>query len=326
LELVDGDSVVVDSIRTLGEQHYVAVAGMVQKPGVYPWQVGMTLRDLVLLARGPRVGADLREAEIARLPVDRSRGQLATTVRVPLDSTYLYDRDSLGRYVGPPGVPFAAGGTPEVPLEPYDNVLIFQQPEFDFQRTVTVLGEVKYPGTYSLQAKDERLATLIQRAGGLTARAYPQGIRFVRSTGSAGRINIDLPSALRDGASRDNVILQPNDSITIPEYLPSVKVLGAVNSPASVLWRQGAGLSYYISAAGGFTANAEKGHVSVRYANGEIRTKRGGLFGSSPAPLPGSEVFVPARDPGERTDYVALMGAIAQILASTVAIIVVATR
>src|SRR5437867_1810069 len=61
LGLEDGDSVVVDSVRPLAGQYYVAMAGMVNKPGAYPWHAGMTLRDLVLLARGPVVGADLRE-------------------------------------------------------------------------------------------------------------------------------------------------------------------------------------------------------------------------------------------------------------------------
>jgi len=124
------------------------------------------------------------------------------------------------------------------------------------------------------------------------------------------------------------VILQPGDSILIPEYLPSVKVSGAVNSPGSVLWRRGAGLAYYLSAAGGFSRVADKGAVSVRFANGEARTRSGFLFfRSDPAPGPGSEVFVPAEDPnGRKTDKVALFGAIAQILASTVAIIVVVTR
>jgi protein involved in polysaccharide export with SLBB domain len=324
---VDGDSIVVDSILPLAQQYYVGIAGMVQKPGTYPWRAGMTLRDLVLLARGPQVGADLREAELARLPPDRSRGQLATTIRVPLDSTYLFDRDSTGRYVGPPGVPFPAAGSPEVPLLPYDNVLILRQPEFDFLRNVTLLGEVRFPGTYSLQAKDERLASLIQRAGGLTARAYAEGIRFTRRLNAAGRINIDLPRALRDSTARDNLILQPDDSIFIPEYLPSVKVIGAVNSPGSVLWRRGQGLGYYISAAGGYRFNAEKGKVSVRYANGEIRTRQGWLFKSDPSPGPGAEVFVPSKDPEQRrTDPVALAAAIAQIAASIVAIVVVVTR
>jgi hypothetical protein len=79
---------------------------------------------------------------------------------------------------------------------------------------------------------------------------------------------------------------------------------------------------------GGFNRLADKGAVSVRFANGEVRSKSRFLFVStSPSPGPGSEVVVPAKDPNEpRTDKVALFGAIAQILASTVAIIVVATR
>jgi protein involved in polysaccharide export with SLBB domain len=328
LALEDGDSVVVDSLPPLEAQYTVAIAGMVNKPGVFPWRAGITLRDLMFLARGPRVGAYLKDAEIARLPTDRSAGQLATTVRVPLDSTYLIDRDSLGRYVGPPGLPFPAGGTPEVTLEPFDNVLILRQPDFDYQRTVAVTGEVRYPGEYSLRTKQDRLSDVIARAGGLTRQAYPEGIRFVRSQDNVGRINVDLARALRDTARSANLVLQPGDSIDIPEYQPSVKVSGAVNSPGSVLWRRGANLDYYLSAAGGFAQRADKGAVSVRFANGEVRTRRGGLFGGgAPKPGPGSEVFVPAEDPtAHRTDFVALFGAIAQILASTVAIVVVVTR
>src|SRR5437764_15191649 len=129
---------------------------MVNKPGAYPWREGMTLRDLVLLARGPTVGASLNEAEIARLPGDRAGGQLATTERVPLDSTYLFERDSSGRYVGPPGVPFPARGAPEVARKAYDNLLTLRQPEFDLQRTRTVGGQGRYHGSYSLRTKPDR--------------------------------------------------------------------------------------------------------------------------------------------------------------------------
>lgn len=328
LSLLDGDSVAVDSVAALSGQFYVAIAGMVKKPGAYPWRQGMTLRDLVLLARGPVVGADLREAEVARMPTDRSQGQLATTLRVPLDSTYLFERDSAGRYVGPPGLAFPASGAAEVVLEPYDNALILRQPDFDFQRTVTVSGEVRFPGTYSLRTKRDRLSSLLSRGGGLTQQAYPEGIRFYRKLNDVGRINVDLRRALSDTGSRFNIVLQPGDSMHIPEYTPSVKVSGAVNSPGSVLWRQGAGLAYYVSAAGGYAPQAQKSQVSVRFANGEVRTRHKSLFGGGdPTPGPGSEVFVPAEDPNARkTDYVSLFGAIAQILASTVAIIVVVTR
>jgi len=319
--------VVVDSVPPLDQQYYVAIAGMVSKPGLYPWREGITLRDLMLLARGPKVGADLREAEIARLPADRTHGELATTLRVPLDSSYLFERDSTGRYIGPPGLAFPGKGTPEVPLEPYDNVLIFQQPDFNFQRTVVLRGEVRYPGTYSLRTKGDRLAELIKRAGGLTPRAYAQGIRFYRATGTAGRLDIDLAHALADSGARDNVVLQPDDSIVIPEFLPSVKVIGAVNSPGSVLWRKGAGLDYYVNSAGGFAPNADKGTVSVRFANGRVRTRvRALLVHSDPKPEPGSEVFVPMKLQGPRTDILPVLATVAQMMASLVTIIVVAKR
>src|SRR5438128_764678 len=276
MALRDGDSVVVDELQPLSGQYYVSIVGVVNKPGVYPWREGMTLRNLMLLARGPGVGAYLKEAEIARMPEDRSQGQLATTVRAPLDSTYLFERDSLGRYAGPPGLPYPGSGAPEVKLRPYDNILILKEPDFDLQRMVAMTGQVRFPGVYSLRSKNERLADVIDRAGGLTPQAYPDGVRFVRPTNGAGRIDIDLARALREHDSRDNVIMQPGDSVFIPEFLASVKVTGAVHSAGSVLWKRGEGLGYYIDAAGGFSYLADKGRVSIRFPNGAVRTKKGG--------------------------------------------------
>jgi polysaccharide export outer membrane protein len=328
LALEDGDMVQVDALADATDEYVVAITGMVQQAGRYPWRPGMTVRDLMLLARGPRIGADLREAEIARLPTDRSRGQLATTVRFPLDSSYLIDRDSTGRFIGPPGLPFPASGTaPEVPLEPYDNVLVLRQPEFELQRTVEIQGEVYSPGTYALKNKGDRLSDLVARAGGLTPRAYADGIQFVRPLNAAGRIDVDLRAALKDTTSRDNIVLQPGDAISVPEYLPSVRVSGAVNAPGSILYKNGAGFGDYIDGAGGFTYLADKGRASVRYANGMVKTRHKFLFfRSDPKPGPGSEVMVPLKDRSNPTNYVALFGAIAQIVASTVAIIVVLRR
>jgi protein involved in polysaccharide export with SLBB domain len=103
-----------------------------------------------------------------------------------------------------------------------------------------------------------------------------------------------------------------------------VKVSGAVNSPGSVLWQRGKGLGDYISAAGGFAYTADEGRTSVRYANGEVRTRHKTLiFRSDPAPGPGSEVIVPLRDLTKRTDVVALFTSIVQIIASTVTAIYV---
>src|SRR2546429_739097 len=204
LSLESGDSIVVDSVAPLDSSYFVAIAGAINKPGRFPWREGMTLRDLVKVAGGPKVEAYLKEAEIARMPRDRAKGELAQTVRVPLDSTYLIGRDTTGRYLGPPGLQVPANGAPDVPLQPYDNVLILRQPEFALPRTVHLTGQVQYPGSYTLTAGNERLADVIDRAGGLTPLAYPGGARFVRVLGNAGRGKVHLPRPLKARESRSN--------------------------------------------------------------------------------------------------------------------------
>ncbi len=326
--LTDYDVVTIYGRPEMRDSIHVTIAGAVTAPGRFPWREGMTVRDLVLMARGLRIGAYLTEAEIARMPADRSRGEMATSIRVPLDSTYLFDRDSLGRYVGPPGLPAPGSGAPEVVLQPYDNVLIFRQPDFELQRSVHVFGEVRFPGTYALQRKDERLRDIVERAGGLTARAYPEGIRFVRPYIGAGRINIDLPRALRDADSPHNVILQPGDSVIIPEYIPSVRVFGAVNAPGSVLWREGAGMDYYIRGAGGFARLADKGGSSVRQPDGEVQQKSRFLFfTSTPEPGPGAEIFVPLRPADERRgEWAQVVTTSMAFMASLLSILVLAKQ
>src|ERR1051326_4788087 len=79
--LEDGDSVSIDSLAGASDQYTVAITGMVQQPGTYPWRLGLTLRQLFVLARGARIGADLRDAEIARLPAERASRQPAPTGR-----------------------------------------------------------------------------------------------------------------------------------------------------------------------------------------------------------------------------------------------------
>jgi protein involved in polysaccharide export with SLBB domain len=328
IALVDGDQVVVDAVPPLDESLYVWISGLVHKPGQYPWSEGMTLRELMLLARGPRVGADLREAEIARLPADQREGVLSRAVRVPLDSSYLLERDPQGRYIGSAGLPFPpAGSAPEVLLEPYDAVTIFEQPEFEFQRPVMISGEVMYPGVYALERKTERLSDLVRRAGGLTRTAYVDGARFYRDRDGAGRVNARLDLALANPGGPDDVVLQPRDSLHIPEYIPTVRVTGAVINPTSVLYQQGAGIDYYIENAGGYARNADKGRVSVQFANGSAEVKRKVLFlARSPTPGPGSVVAVAKVPEGEGVNVNQLLGTIAQLLTSAVAVIAIVVR
>lgn len=362
LVLAEDDDIQVFSRTSFRPERYVVVTGAVRRPGRLRFREGMTLRDAVLEASGLTEDAWLNEAEIARLPLDRTAGTLAETLRVPLDSTYLFDRGPDGRYLGPPGAPATARGAPEAPLAPYDNVLILRQPDWELHRTVTVAGQVRFPGVYALRSKTERLTDLIERAGGLTPEAYARGAELYRRLGpadqsglrvvgrleaqqrldSAGgvpasvrlgttlaqRVGLDLASALARPAARENLLLQAGDSLFVPEFEATVRVLGAVNAPTTVVHRSAWRLGDYISAAGGYARNADQGRAYVVQPGGKVESvkRRFLLPDSEPGPLAGAVVFVPERDPSERKDWAGLLGSLAQILASTVAIVVVATR
>ena len=328
--LQDGDSIVVDEVLDLRDSYYVSITGMVAAPDTLPWREGMTIRDLMLLARGPTVGADLREAQVSRLPDDRGLGELADALLVPLDSSYIgiSQRTPDGRYVGPPGVPFPpAGSSPEFILQPYDQVLILRQPEFEMPQSVKITGEVSVPGEYTLLTKNDRVTDLIGRANGLLDTAYPEGARFSRQQDALGRINLDLLAARDNPSDQANILLQPGDSLHVPEYSPTVVVEGAVNSPVTVLFREGEDFDYYLAGAGGYRNDADKGRVAVRYANGLAQTRSKFLFWSSyPTPGPGSVVTVPARDPADRFDTIGLITNLVGILGSLTTVIVVLVR
>ena len=321
--LNEDDQIRVFSVTEFRPTRYVAIAGAVRKSGRFPYRDGMTLRDLVLLAGGLQEKAHLQAAEVARLPEDRAGGKLATTVRVPLDSSYLFEREPNGRYLGPPGLPAPSGSAPEVPLRPYDNVLIMEQPDWSLQRIVVLTGEVRFPGTYALRSKGERLSDLIQRAGGLTDQAYADGVYFFRRRGSLGRIGIDLPRVLRDQNFRDNLILQDGDSINLPQFSAVVDVRGAVSSPVAVAYVPGKDIGYYIGAAGGLSRKAEGSRAYVVQPNGKVESisRRFLLPDGMPSPRPGSVVMVPEKDPNDKHDYTALAGAAVQVAASLVAVV-----
>ena len=317
-----------DEVRIFGRSEfrpirYVAVTGAVRRAGRYPYREGMTLRDLALLAGGLQESALLTEAEIARMPETRTNGTTATTLRVPLDSSYLFERGANGRYAGPPGLPSAGSGINEVTLQPYDNLLILRQPDWDLQRTVYVGGEVKFPGTYTLVKKTERLSDVLQRAGGLNTEAYADGVNFTRRRNRIGRIGVNLPAVLKSGQDQDNIILFDGDSITIPRYDAVVRVDGAVNSPTALPYVRGRDMQYYIRAAGGGRLDADLGRTYVTQPNGRVDavTRRFLLPDGQPTPRPGAIVTVPQRDRTERQDTLASRTAIASIVGTFAAVI-----
>ena len=316
LPLQEDDEIRVFSTSEFRPTRYVAINGAVAKSGQFPYREGMTIRDLVLLAGGLDQSAYLNEAEVARLPANRTGGATASTFRVPLDSSYIFERGPNGKYLGPPGLPAPSGPNPEVVVEPYDNVLILRQPNWELQRTAVIAGEVKYPGRYSLKTKTEKITDLIQRAGGLTPDAYANGVVFYRTRNGVGRIGIELPDVLHDAGSTDNLPLQDGDSLFIPRLNPVVNVQGAVNSPVSVTYSPGKNIDFYIRSAGGPSRKADAKRAYVTQPNGKLESRSPHFLlpDGIPKPMAGSSIFVPERDPADHGFDFAAFGAIASAL------------
>ena len=329
IALREDDEIRVFATTEFRTPEYVAITGAVRKPGRVPYHEGMTLRDLVLLAGGLEDRASVGEAEIARLPRTRDGGRLAESRRVPLDSSYLFARVQ-GRSVQQAGVPAGANGSAAGPviLEPYDNVLILAQPDWERARRVVVTGEVRSPGTYTLVTKQDRIGDVIARAGGLTSAAYPDGIVFYRKQGHVGRVGVDLKRVLRDANFRDNLALQDGDSIHLPPFSGIVEVQGAVNAPRGVAYVPGADLNYYVRAAGGPSRLADPSHAYVTQPDGGVESveKRSMRPDAVPVPRPGAVVVVTEKDPNDRPDTVQRLAVIAQVIGALVTLAVVLTR
>ncbi|MGZ8412199.1 MAG: SLBB domain-containing protein [Gemmatirosa sp.] len=317
LELREDDEIQVFSTTAFRPERYVAIAGAVRKGGRFRYREGMTLRDLTLLAGGLEEGALLTEAEVARLPESRANGVTARTVRVALDSTYVAERGPGGDVDAPPGVPAPAGPAPEVTLEPYDQVLILRQPDFALQRTVFVGGEVRYPGSYTLRSKTERLSDVIARAGGLTSEADANSVSFTRLGARQSQVGVDLAAVLRNARHRENLPLVDGDSIVVAPRVPLVVVEGEVNAPRAVAYVPGADADYYVMAAGGAATRADGGRVYVVQPNGKAAgvKRRRFLPDRVPEPAPGARVVVPSRPTETAVDNTfQTLATVAQIL------------
>ena len=135
----------------------VSISGDVRYPGAYPLVEGMSVGDLINAAGGLTEKAFQLYAELNRSEylVDQQRTQSRKTLDLSNDVAL------------------------QEPLQSRDVLQIKTIPEWAESKTVTLQGEVRFPGIYAIN-KSDTLASVIQRAGGLTDYAYAAGAMFTR--------------------------------------------------------------------------------------------------------------------------------------------------
>jgi len=140
----------------------VRVTGAVHKPGEYEFRTNMRLSDLVELAGGVKRYAYVKEAELTRVtPTDQ--GPETEKIMVTLEPELLREPAN------------------DILLQEDDYLFVRAVPEWQLYQTVTLEGEVNFPGIYTI-TKGEALSSVIERAGGFTDSAYLKGTLFTRES------------------------------------------------------------------------------------------------------------------------------------------------
>ena len=144
-----------------GEIPLVRIGGQVNSPGDYPLEPNMTILDLIRAGGGLTEAAYNLDAELVRYNIIDGETRQTEVITVNLE------RGASGE------------GLTNLPLVAYDHLNIKVVPNWSEQEVVELVGELKFPGIYPL-VEGETLKNIIDRAGGLTEYAFPDGVLFVR--------------------------------------------------------------------------------------------------------------------------------------------------
>ncbi|MBD5303966.1 MAG: capsule biosynthesis protein [Bacteroides sp.] len=340
IPLQKNDIIEIVSVQEIHEKGDFTIIGMVTNPGEYSFMENTSVEDLILRAGGLREGASTARVDISRRIVDPT----ATTENSRIAETFSIDIYG--------GLNQKRNEAKEFILKPYDRVTVRRSPGYGEQKEVKVFGEVLFPGSYTLQRRNERLSDLVARTGGTVDGAYLKGAYLKRQmtddenqvreniirmafqnqgsdSVSLNKIEVDkeyvvginLPEALAHPGSTYDLVLQEGDKLYVPQYQSTVKISGDVLYPNTVVFEPGKKVSYYINQAGGYGNRAKKSKCFIVYMSGQVaRVNRKTVV------EPGSHIVVPSKDmtPGhgwEKTlSIISGFGSIATMAATVAAL------
>ena len=261
----DGDSVSVDSILPR-YANTVEIKGAVFRPGMYNLgeQVN-SVRTLIEHAEGLTEDAFTNRAVMHRMKQDRNLEVISV--------------DLAG---------IMSGKLPDIPLKENDVLFIPTRQDKSIERTLTIRGEVQYPGVYKY-AENETVEDFVLQAGGLTDKASTVNVMVSRRVKDATALRPDsiiaqnFTLSLKDGFvidGKEGFKLMPFDEVLIrksPAYSEqqNVAIEGEVMfGGAYALSRRNARLSDLFKKAGGATDQAYiKGARLIRRANATERER-----------------------------------------------------
>jgi protein involved in polysaccharide export with SLBB domain len=222
----------------------VYIYGQVKKPGLYGFEEGMNMLDIMKISGGLFDKTFYKTIYAPRADIIRRDFKSNYPKVIPINLEELKQGNQ----------------TQNVKLHNWDIILIRKNKNFTLPKQVQITGEVNIPGYYTLSKPRETLQSLIERSGGYTNRAFNDGIQLYRDTVKVALDNFNF--SLSDG-----------DSIHVPSNPGVVEVIGEVYSPGYVQFRNRRSLKSYIEAAGGYTLDARKKYITIIQPNGDVKVK-----------------------------------------------------
>ena len=325
LKLQKEDEVLINSVHDLKDIFKVNIQGEIRMPGQYNYLSNLTLKDLIIQAGG-FTDAAFQTIEVARL-IKRD-SLLVNDERYSTLISVIVNNENLGN------------NTENIFLKPFDIITVRRLAGYNLPVTVSINGEVQYPGPYVLSNLKEKISDLIKRAGGLTSSAYPGGsylkryksqtdknknlevLKLLRKnvkdstksveeeiTREYDKIPLDLEKILLKPGSETDILLRERDELFITKFDAQVKISGEVLSSTQVTFNLNKKFKDFISSAGGFTTNALKSKTYIVYANGYVAsTKNYFLFRKYPKVQPGSEIIIPKNREKNATSVAEIAG------------------
>lgn len=252
-------------------QHLIGIYGGIKIPGQYEYVTGETLYDLLQLTGGLRPDADPNKIEITRFTSSTEKYSFITT----LDESQ------------------------EIITQPEDHVMVRYSQDYKKQDVVYILGEVLYPGVYTIESGVTSVSDILKKAGGFTAKAdsskmminnnniklipdkeqirillIPEENRSIEERAYIkARMLTEKGSLESNSKSQTESIsqfkLSKNDEIYIPENYNYIEVIGAINQPGRYPFNPNKSALDYLELAGGPTSTATSKKFVIKAGTGQ---------------------------------------------------------
>jgi protein involved in polysaccharide export with SLBB domain len=247
--LQDADLVKIFSIVD-ANVNAVYLRGNVKRPGKYEYKSGMTVRDIIPSPDG-------------LLPETHYDYALILRLKAPSMESFLIPFN-LGKFV------FHGDPANDIPLQPQDQIFVFNKWFFKDKPHFSIAGEVRQGGRFDLSG-NARIKDAILAAGGLTRDALMRKGEIIRVNAQREYLALyfDVEKAMA-GDPQNNIPLQDEDHIIVhsvweDRYRKSVSIEGDVLKPGVYQFTEGMTVRELVFRAGNILESAYLEQAEILY-------------------------------------------------------------